>query len=194
MPHLCITMPNPPMTFFAPEKWRPESEWWWGPPNLWGSFLCRCSGGVRRPLAGAGWLFGLPGDLEAGAGVGQNSTSSANPHLWTCEASKCLNQRSKCCRPMPRKYPGLISGGCWGWSTQDGERIDCDDAFFTRLRITWSLPHRSPGRVGGGDYPPPSPLGGEHLESELEWGDQWAAPPELNINWTRRIQNTKYKE
>ena len=24
--------------------------------------------------------------------------------------------------------------------------------------------------------------GGEHLESELEWGEQWVVPPELNIN------------
>ena len=37
-------------------------------------------------------------------------------------------------------YPGRV--------VAHEERIDCDDAFFTRLRITWSLPHRSRGRVG----------------------------------------------
>ena len=142
---------------FCSQKCHPESVTW---PQSVRQFLCRCSGGVRRPLAG--WLFGLPGDLEAGAGVGQNSTSSANPHLWTCEASECLNQRSKCCRPRKSR---VISGGCWG-SEHPGRREDRLRRCFLHAAsynviITASIPGE----------------GGEHLESELEWGEHWVVPP-----------------
>ena len=66
-------------------------------------------------------------------------------------------------RECPGVYPGPVVAHA---------RIDCDDAFFTRRSYNVIITASIPGEEGG-----------EHLESELEWGEdeQWVvAPPELN--------------
>ena len=119
-----------------------------------------CSEAVGRTR-----LFGLPRDFEAGARRPPTPTLPTP----TCGAPttlplNILSSSQISIRPG-RTYPRLSrSGRCT--PGEDRLRRCFLHAASYNVIITASIPGE----------------GGEHLESELEWGEQWVVPPELNIN------------